>query len=120
MATLTPRSRAKEAASCLVGRNPLVPLSLQGLEEVLRPGAGHPVGALRPFGVAGAAGEGYDPPDPQLGGEPHGVTEPFVMFSGHALVGVERVAAAGEGADLQPLLSTACRNLSLASGSPSS
>jgi hypothetical protein len=92
----------RERSSLLpVRRDLLSPLPLEGLEEVWRPGARDPVRALGALGVAGAAGEGYDLSDPELGGQPHRVAEELVVLCGHLLVGVERVAVAREGADLQ-------------------
>src|SRR5215211_5517432 len=84
-----------------VRRNLLVPLPLQSFEEVRRPGTGDPVWSPRALGVAGAAGEGYDPADPQLGGQLHGIAERFVVYGGQVLIGMKRVAVAREGADLQ-------------------
>ncbi len=48
-----------------------------------------------------AAGEGDDPVDAELAGEPDGVAQRGVMRAGDALVRMERIAPAVEGGDLE-------------------
>ena len=85
-----------------VGSGPLVPLPLEGLGEVRRPGAGHPVRlhGLRP--TARAAGEGDHRRHPELLGELHRIAVVAIVRLGDLAPRMERITMAGEGADLQP------------------
>ena len=51
--------------------------------------------------LAGTAGEGDHRLDADLGGKPHGLAEVAVRVRGDRLVGVKRIAMAGEGGDLE-------------------
>ena len=51
--------------------------------------------------LAGAAGEGDHRLDADLGGQSHGAAELTISPRGDLPVGVERIAVAGEGGDLE-------------------
>ena len=84
-----------------VGDEHLVPLPLQYLRELRRPGAHNPVGVLTLRTVTGTAGESVDLVDAQLFCHEHCVVEIVVKGFCNLLVGMDGVAMAGKGADFQ-------------------
>lgn len=81
---------------CPIGNENLVPLPLEYLGEVIRPGADDPVGIFRIFRVAGAAGEGVYLMNAELFGEKNRVLYRPVEVGCYGLVRVDGVAVAAE------------------------
>ena len=78
-----------------------VPLPVQNFQVLRRPCAHHPVGVLALGAVAGAAREAVDLMQAQLLSHQHSVVHIVIKLLGHLLVGMDGVAVAAEGADLQ-------------------
>ena len=81
-----------------------LPLVLEDLAEVIRPRAGDPVRILRGLAVAGAAGEAVDLVQAVFFRHEDRVAHVLVVRRGELLVRVNRVAVAGERADLHVIL----------------
>ena len=84
-----------------IGNEYFIPLPLEYLGEVVRPGADDPVGILRVLLVAGAAGESVDLMNTELLGEKDGVLYRLVELGGNSLVRMDGVAVAAERAYLK-------------------
>src|SRR5206468_3127510 len=69
--------------------------------QIGKPPAAGEMGRRIASGPRRAAGEGDDPVDPELAGEPDRVAQCCVMRAGDALVRVERIAPAVESGDLE-------------------
>ena len=91
----------KGAGLLPVGDQNLVPLPVQNLEEVLGPRAGYPVRILGIRRVTGTAGEGDHGVHAQLLRQQNALAEIGVECFGDSLVGMNRVAVAGQSADLK-------------------
>jgi hypothetical protein len=82
-----------------VGRHHFVPLPVENLEVVGRPGASDPVRSSRVRRVAGTAGEIHDHRDAEPFGEQDGLAAHFLVEFGAGFIGMQRVAVATERAD---------------------
>ncbi len=78
-----------------------LPLPVQDLQEVRRPGAGHPVRVSGVRRVAGAPRKGDHVLHADLVGEPDRLPEGLIVSAGRLLVRMERVSMARQCADLQ-------------------
>ena len=87
-----------------VGNQHLVPLVLQNLAEVIRPGAGDPVGRPVLFASAGASREGVHHGHMQLLRQQYGIVEILLEALRDGGVGMYHVAVAAQGADFQMVL----------------
>ena len=79
----------------------LVPLILENLGIIVRPGAGDPVGGLVVLAAAGAAGEGYHGVHMHFLGEHDGVFKVLMELPGDFLVGMHGVAMGGQRRDFE-------------------
>ena len=96
MATFTPWSAANLPCSCPIGRHHFVPLPVQHIQIIRRPGAGDPVGRFGIGAVAGAARKIHHRADAQLFGQQDGLPAGLAMLGRDFLVGMQRIAVAGQ------------------------
>ena len=89
----------------------LIPLPIMNRKEVLGPGAGYPVGVLRAFAVAGAAGEADNGVNTELFCKKSRITDVLVISCGNLRVGVNGVSMACESADLNVVFFECCNEL---------
>ena len=82
----------------------LIPLVFQRLAEILRPGAGHPVGGLVLGTAAGTAGKGIHHADTQLFSQQNCVSEILFIRCGHCGIRMDHIAVGTQRADFQAVL----------------
>ena len=87
-----------------VGHEHFVPLVLHNVGEIVRPGAGNPVGGLVLRAAAGAAGESDHAGYAQLFRQQNGVDIVVMENLRHGGIGVHRVAVGGKSGDFQTVL----------------
>ena len=75
-----------------IGNEDLVPLVVQNLLKILRPGTGDPVGIVGVRIAAGAAGKGVDSAEPQPLGQQDRVPYGFIIGPGRLRIGMDRIA----------------------------
>ena len=85
-----------------------VPLVIEDLQVVVRPGAGYPVRVLSALMVAGAAREGNNGINAHLLCEQDGVAEVLVVSLGNLLVGVNVISVSAESGDVHAVLVEQC------------